>query len=98
MNINSNLQMFQHFPQDENQLRGQVEYMTERGKQAPRRKPGDRYTIFGVIAGIIISIILYFLTHNPFWLVVGVIGGAIVGSFIGSLVGKYVVKYRRQMK
>lgn len=84
-------------PQDEIQMRGQVEYAKEKIKELPERKPGDKYPLFGVIIGIIAGIIVGTKTWNGnfFWLVGCVIAGGIIGTSLGSLVGTLITKLGR---
>lgn len=86
---------FQYSPPDEEEIRGQIDYMKETGNQAPRRRPGDRYPIAGALVGIIIGIIIAFTTGLPWVVIAGPIGGGIAGALLGSLVGTLITKYLR---
>ncbi|MFC2010024.1 hypothetical protein ACFLVU_01240 [Chloroflexota bacterium] len=60
-----NSPMFAYIPPDENTIRGHMEYMKEKGNKAPRRRPGDKFTIFGALVGTILGIILGSRTSSP---------------------------------
>lgn len=79
---------------DENQLRGHIEYAKEKGNKTPRRKPGDRFVLFGSLAGVIAGGILGSRTGVPSLIVAGVIGGGILEGIIGSYVPVLIRKYR----
>ncbi|MFC2020778.1 glycine zipper domain-containing protein [Chloroflexota bacterium] len=98
MSINSNMQLYVNLPPDEGMIRGEMEYRKEMGNKAPRRKPGDGYSILGALAGAIIGAILGSRTGNPFGPVIGLIVGGIAGIWIGSQVGNYITKYIKRSK
>ena len=75
-------------------MRGQVEYLKERGNQAPRRRPGDRFPIAGALVGAIAGIVIGVKTGMPWVFIVGLIGGGIIGTLLGSAIGALVTKYR----
>ena len=85
---------FQFIPPDENQLRGQIEYMKDEGNKAPPRRPGDKYTIAGALVGIIVGIIIAGISRRPWVFIVAPIGGGIAGAVLGSLAGNLIKKFR----
>ncbi len=82
---------------DENQLRGHIEYAKEKWNKTPRRKPGDRFVLFGSLAGVIAGGILGNKTGGPFLIIAGVIVGGILGATIGSYVPVLIRKYREYL-
>ena len=95
MSFYQNILVFYWFPPNEEETRGQIEYMEERGKQAPPRRPGDGYPIGGALVGTIVGIIIAVRTGSAWVFIVGTIGGGIAGTLLGSLVGTVIIKYRR---
>ena len=89
---------FAYIPPDENALRGQIERIIEQGEKAPRRRPGDRFTLFGAILGIIIGIVAGIFSRNFILILLYAVGGGILGAVIGSFIGRYVVKRRRSKR
>jgi len=83
-----------YIPPDENQLRGQALYMKEQHDKAPRRRPGDRFTLFGALVGVIVGVWLGVRTLMPLWIVLGLIIGGAAGAVIGSLIGRMVVRHQ----
>ena len=86
---------FAYIPPDENAIRGQIERIIEQGEKAPRRRPGDRFTLFGAIVGIILGIVGGIASRNFILILVCAVGGGIMGAIIGSLIGRYVIKRQR---
>ena len=85
-------------PQDEEIVRGEIEYKKEKQNLLPVYKPGDRYPLFGAITGIIAGIVITVRSGNIFLIAGGIIGGGIAGAILGSIVGALIARYRNQRK
>ena len=81
--------------QDDNALRSQVSYLKEQHEKMPRKKPGDRYTIFGTLLGMIAGLFLGIMTRIPVLILLGFVGGGIIGTLVGGFLGAQVVKRRQ---
>jgi len=84
-----------YLPPDENAMRGQIAYIKEQGNKAPRRRPGDRFTLFGALVGIIVGILLSWRTGNLFIIVACAVVGGIIGTLIGTLIGSAIIKRQK---
>jgi hypothetical protein len=82
---------FPHNPQDETQTRGQLDYLTDEGRKAPARGPGDRCIIIGAVSGIAAGLALGIFA-NPVFLIFGPIGGGVLGALAGSLLKNIITR------
>ena len=85
-------------PQDEEMARGEIEYKKEKQNLLPVYEPGDRYPLFGAIAGIIFGIALTVQSWNFFLIAGAIIGGGVAGALLGSAIGVLIARYRNQRK
>ena len=65
---------FAYIPPDENAIRGQIERIIEQGEKAPRRRPGDRFTLLGAIIGIILGIVAGIASRNFILILICAVG------------------------
>ena len=84
-----------YIPPNENDMFGQVAYVKEPQGKMPRKKPGDRYTIFGTLLGMIAGLFLGIMTRIPVLILLGFVGGGIIGTLVGGFLGAQVVKHRQ---
>ncbi len=82
-------------PLDKIVVEGQVEYLKERGNQAPRRQPGDKFPIAGALLGIIAGVIIALAAGIPWMLIAGPIIGGIIGATLGSLLFNIIKKFQQ---
>ena len=80
----------------------ELQYRSEHDPERPPKwKPGDKYTVIGVLVGVILGGALvaigdrYFGFTNFFF---GIAGGTIIGGIIGATVGDLIRKHRQKTK
>ncbi len=61
--------------------------------QAPKRGPGDKYTIIGTTIGMVVAAAAGFLI-NLFLGFLGIVVGGVVGALIGFQIGKWINRGR----
>ncbi len=87
----------------------QREYALERrlgirGEHGPERppkwKPGDKYTVIGMVVGLIVGGVLGALGGGRYFglvgLLLGLAGGALAGAIIGAVIGGFIRKRREK--
>jgi hypothetical protein len=63
------------------------------GPQAPKRGPGDKYTIIGTTIGMVVAAAAGFLI-NLFLGFLGIVVGGVAGALIGFQIGKWINRGR----
>lgn len=64
----------------------------------PKRRPGDSYTVVGLLLGLLVGVIVGLNSHNLLLFIGFTLGGGILGAVLGSYVQPLINRLRSRQK